>query len=136
MAVGTETGTIELLDSRTFALLTPPIKVSAQLIATITFSADGALLLAQDFTGSSRLVDVNAREPVGAAIAGNGDGFGWPSFSPGGDAIVLPHAGGSVVLDLDAAVWRKAVCARAGRPLTQTEWDAYFSAAGAYEGGC
>ena len=117
--------------SRAFLLMIP-----ALLSNKSGGPCDVSTMLAQDFTGSSRLVDVNAREPVGAAIAGNGDGFGWPSFSPGGDAIVLPHAGGSVVLDLDAAVWRKAVCARAGRPLTQAEWDAYFSAAGAYEGGC
>jgi hypothetical protein len=41
--------------------------------------------------------------------------------------MVLPGTGGSMILDLDVSRWRRSACQRAGRTLTEREWQRYLS---------
>jgi class 3 adenylate cyclase/WD40 repeat protein len=135
LAVGTQTGTLVILDATTLAPLGQPIVVSGRPIAFAEFSPDGQFVVTQDLGVplSIRLVDMRARAPVEHAFPAYG--VGGVSFAPDTRTMVLPGPGGSILLDLDVSHWRSSACERAGRTLTEGEWQRYLSST-AYEPTC
>lgn len=136
LAVGSENGTIQLLDAKTLRTLGPPSVVAPGFIVFVTFSPDSRLLIAQSIDGTNRLFDVAHRAPIGDPFAGSGVGFGIASFAPLSHTVALPGAPGTTLWDLDDAHWRQRACSLAGRNLTKSEWARYLSSAGPYRPAC
>jgi WD40 repeat protein/class 3 adenylate cyclase len=136
LAVGSQNGTIQLLDARTYRPRGAPVVVTPGLIVFVAFSPDSRLLLGQTIDASNRLFDVARRAPIGDAFPGSGAGYGIASFAPHGRTVALPGPPGTTLWDLDDAHWREQACRLAGRDLTQAEWAKYLSSVGAYRPTC
>ena len=136
LAIGSQNGTIQLLDAQTFRALGSPSAVAPGIIIFVGFSPDSRLLIAQSLDATNRLFDVEHRAPIGDAFPGSGAGFGIASFSPHSDTVALPGPTGTTLWDLDDAHWRDHACKLAGRNLTRAEWSRYLSSVGAYRRTC
>jgi WD40 repeat protein len=136
LAIGTQNGTIQLLDAQTLRALGSPRTVAPGIIIFVAFSPDSRLLVAQSLDATNRLFDVEHRAPIGDAFPGSGAGFGIASFSPHSDTVALPGPTGTTLWDLDDAHWRDHACKLAGRNLTRAEWSRYLSSVGAYRPTC
>lgn len=128
-ATGSEGGTVQFRDPRTFAPLGPPVRTGEDHILFLEFSPDGGTLAAGHLDDNSfaesttRLVDVPTRQPVGDPFVGLP---GLPSFSPDGTVIATPSSRGSLLWSLDPAIWRERACVIAGRSLTDAEVREYL----------
>ena len=76
LAIGSQNGTIQLLDAQTFRALGSPSAVAPGIIIFVAFSPDSRLLIAQSLDATNRLFDVEHRAPIGDAFPGSGAGFG------------------------------------------------------------
>ena len=136
LAIGSQNGTIQMLDAQTFRALGSPHAVAPGIIIFVAFSPDSRLLIAQSLDATNRLFDVKHRAPIGDAFPGSGAGFGIASFSPHSDTVALPGPTGTTLWDLEDTHWRDNACKLAGRNLTRAEWSRYLSSVGAYRRTC
>ena len=126
-ATGTLNGTVQFRDARTFEPLGAPVASNDGPVLRLTFSPDGSLLAAGDFSlsssSSTRLIDVATRQPIGDAFPGVS---GYVSFSPDGTTVAMSSPSGTLLWDLDIAIWRERACQIAGRNLTVLEMRKYL----------
>jgi WD40 repeat protein len=118
-----------MFDAKTLRPVAPPIPISSQLIASVSFSPDGHYLATEDFVHNIRIVDVSRHAVLGAALVGSIDTGDYLSFSPDSRTLVLPGVTGSVLADLDITTWLARACERAGRDLTPAEIVQNFASA-------
>jgi WD40 repeat protein/transcriptional regulator with XRE-family HTH domain len=106
VAVAVSDGTVELLDGRTLAPVTAPVKVTVGLgqAESLAFSPDGALLATGADDGTTRLYDVTSPARPRAVAIVSGKGQGTPiytvAFSPDG-SLVAASSGNN-----DVQLWR------------------------------
>lgn len=137
LAIGRTDGTLSFLDAQSMEQVGSSVPVSSGLLATATWSSDGALVVVQDVNSNNHLIDVGQRARIGDPLPGLGPArFGLGSFAPDGRTMVLPGPRGTTIWNLDVAQWPAKACTIAGRELTPAEWDTYFSASGAYRRTC
>ncbi len=137
LGIGRIDGTVSFLDAKTLEQVGSSVPVSSGLLATMVWSADGRLVIVQDVDSNNHLVDVAQRARIGEPLPGLGPArFGLGGFAPDGRTMVLPGPRGTTVWDLDVSSWPAKACTIAGRDLTQTEWNTYFSSSGAYRSTC
>jgi WD40 repeat protein len=124
VAVGVEEGRIAVSDAKTGKRLSL-IQNAGGAIHAVAFSPDGTLL-ASGTPGEIRLWDPVTGQPIGPPLAGPADTVASLAFEANGtlraagwlrDLISYPTATEPAVV---------AVCARAGRTLTEAEWRRYI----------
>jgi WD40 repeat protein/class 3 adenylate cyclase len=135
LIVATLDGTLEVLDGKTLEPIQDPITASDTSVASIEISPDGELAVVQDLDTNVHLVELRGSGSLSGSFPGAGS-FGLPGFDPDGEVVLLPGPNGTVVFDLDVDAWQRTACDRAGRLLTEEEWDRYLSSAGRYEPTC
>jgi hypothetical protein len=96
-------------------------------------SADGAVLISGDRAGAARLIDVDRSAFIGGLIslgqftANPGPGLdAYVAMRPDGRQFAITSSAGVLVWTLDPEIMADAACARAGRDLTEAEWDRYI----------
>jgi WD40 repeat protein len=139
LALSGHDGTLLFFDAVTMRPAGPPLSLTSSILADITFSPHGDLLLVQDLKAANHIVDVRERARVGDPIPGSSGTppeFGLNSFSTDGKTMLLPSPQGARLWDLDPPDWVRDACTLAGRNLTHEEWHHYFSAFGAYHTTC
>ncbi|MEV0974959.1 WD40 repeat domain-containing protein [Microtetraspora glauca] len=117
-------GVIRLWDVATRRPIGAPWQAHAGGADAAAFSSDGRTLATAGRDGEIRLWDVATRRPIGAPIKGHQGFVTSLVFSPDGKVLASAGDDGTVRL------WstnlpddpQKAVCAVAGRPLTEDEW--------------
>jgi WD40 repeat protein len=138
-AVGDIDGSLSLYDAGLRRRLGRPIPLSSSLPGSMAFSRDGRFILVQDTDAATHLIDVREQARVGDPIPGSGSTpvqYGFNGFAPDGSTMVMPTPRGSTIWTFDPAQWRRDACTLAGRDLTRSEWNHYFSAVGAYRSAC
>jgi hypothetical protein len=122
LVAGTLTGDFTVYDLDTFQ---PTIKLGGVLgFGRVVGSADGSLAVIVGFDRSLALYDMPSGIQIGDTIRVPDDEAIGAGLRP--DGKELAYGGGNghpfTVLDLDPQHWATAVCAVAGRNLTQEEW--------------
>jgi WD40 repeat protein len=137
LATGRVDGTLSFLDGGTKQQVGSSVPISSGLLATLSWSSDGTLVIVQDVNATNHLIDVGQRARIGEPLPGVGPArYGAGSFAPDGRRMVLPGPRGTTIWNLDVTQWPAKACTIAGRDLTPTEWNTYFSSAGAYRPTC
>lgn len=96
-------------------------------------------MAAQGYNNAVVLWDVSRRTPLGTPL--QQDGAGALAFTPDGTTLVsaaccfkVPDA--LIFWDLAPASWAALACERAGRNLSQEEWDAFVGGSWPYRRTC
>ncbi|MEU6407495.1 serine/threonine-protein kinase [Microbispora sp. NPDC046933] len=132
LAVGGAAGRIALwqTSARGPALLPPVLRSSAGDISSVAFSPGGDVLATHSGTGTVEFWDVRTRRRLGGAIALYEDTEVLESsmaFAPDGSWLYVADYSGEIFeLPIGAERVAAAVCARAGRTLTEQEWARYL----------
>jgi DNA-binding SARP family transcriptional activator/WD40 repeat protein len=105
---------------------------------SLTFSADGTMLLATSQDDTVSLYDVATRTRIGEPIPARSP---TPDLTPGflrpdGRAVAVTDHNGIAVWDLAPDHLADAACQLAGRNLTRTEWGTYLAGLGDYRATC
>jgi hypothetical protein len=98
-----------------------PVTVAASNVLGISFSADGKLLVASTFDGSTILVDLASRQPLGNSFAIEGGAITAPLFSSKGD-LLINYVGTATDWPINLGAWESYACQVAGRDITPQEW--------------
>jgi WD40 repeat protein len=127
-ATGSQAGTVQFRDPRTFAPLGAPVTVAEGTIVNLAFNPDGTLLAASDIKSltisTTRLVDVATRQTLGEPLSGLAATS--PSFSPDGTTLATSSVSTTLLWRLDPVIWRERACELAGRSLTGAEVREYL----------
>jgi DNA-binding SARP family transcriptional activator/WD40 repeat protein len=102
------------------------------LVAGLTFSHDGKVLMAVSQDRTVSIYDTASRTRLGDPIP-------WvvrASLRPDGAALAVGTGDGLAIWDLNPQHLAVAACRLAGRNLTPAEWDAYLAALGPYRPTC
>lgn len=66
--------------------------------------------------------------PLGDPLTGHTDWVNSVAFSPDGTTLAPGPSDGTIRFwDMDPELWIKTACQRAGRSLTEAEWNQYLS---------
>jgi WD40 repeat protein len=113
-----------------------PLLGGASGMSAATFSPDGSILAAGDFSGAIRLWDAETLSTLGDRIVTGSSNVAALRFSPDGRTLASGHGNGQVQLwDTDPEAWIDHLCAAANRNLTDAEW-AEFVGDVEYEATC
>jgi WD40 repeat protein len=95
-------------------------------VSSVSFSPDGKLLASSGGNNNIIIWDVLTHQPIGDPLTEKA----WitdVAFSPDGKMLAAGEDDNNVVLwDMDLASWVETACERAGRNLSQNEWQQFF----------
>ena len=123
LAVGDDSGAIGVIDVASGRFEQELFRGNRGAINLLSYTADGTRLLAASGDGLLWWYDVATGQPIGEPLAGNPTGF---SFDSGVQHVVAASAEGLRVWNFDVETWPELACRRAGRNLTEDEWDRYL----------
>lgn len=122
VGVGTEDGSVLLLDARTGRQRGPALAAAGGSVYQIGFSPDGRSFAVGAFDQTARLWDLGTRTRVGDRFPG-GTGGAIPGvvFAPDG-RLLVGQLGNAAIWPGGARAWTRFACRVAGRQLTSVEW--------------
>jgi DNA-binding SARP family transcriptional activator/WD40 repeat protein len=125
LIVGTGPTGTGLLDATTMRWISRPSAAQAGLVGyfSTTWSDDGTLVASVNEDGRVTYWDGRTGDLRGTTTAVPG---GDPAFSPDDQRLLVAADDSVLTWDLDPRSWVAAACRRAGRPLTEQEWDNYL----------
>ncbi len=116
-------GSVRLAVGRWHRTLAPTVMSGLGVFASAVFAEQGRVLAGAGADGSLRLVDVATRKPLGRPAVLDGAGLVGLASRSDGRAVLTGYSDGRIVTwPLDAQVWMRAACTKAGRNLTRDEW--------------
>ncbi|MBA4419858.1 MAG: hypothetical protein C0391_01795 [Anaerolinea sp.] len=148
LASAGEDGAIHLWDVAKRESIGYPLKGHEQPVYQVLFSTNGNTLISASQDGTIRFWDVASHQPIGLPIntanprqlyvstpqinpltgyTGNTGPVYDIALSPDGTKLLSADGdGGLRIWELDVDIWLERACLRAGRNLTQDEWNLYL----------
>jgi WD40 repeat protein len=124
------------VESQTFSPLKESLKGHIGYVANVAFSPDSKRLASAGFDGTVRLWDVEKQVPIGQPLLMNKQAKIFSAiFIHDGKYLVsagyiprghMPVDEPVILWDFDPQSWVEKACRKAGRNLTQTEWERYL----------
>jgi WD40 repeat protein len=97
------------------------------MVLSLSYSPDGSMLASGDHDGNVLLWDLNKKQTFGPALTSHTADVNTLEFSKDGNMLFSASHDGRVLLwDLSLEHWKQFACQRAGRNLTEHEWESYF----------
>ncbi|MFO7943973.1 MAG: TIR domain-containing protein [Anaerolineales bacterium] len=97
------------------------------MVLSLRYSPDGSMLASGDQDGNVILWDLDKKQTFGPALTSHTADVNTLVFSEDGHKLVSASHDGRVLLwDLSLERWKQLACQRAGRNLTEHEWESYF----------
>jgi WD40 repeat protein len=131
LATASNDGTARLWDVTTHHQIGARIVATSAGVKAVAFSPHGETLATGSYDGTVQLWDVATHQQIGASITAGSSGIfsavNSVAFSPDGKTLATGNDDGTAQL-WDVAFpgdLLKAVCALAGRSLTDQEWNTY-----------
>ncbi|MCY1138278.1 TIR domain-containing protein [Actinoplanes sp. Pm04-4] len=139
VASGSEDHTVALWEVASATRVGAPLTLPGSQVAAIALSPDGSTVAAQGYNSAVVLWDVRRRTPLGIPLQQSGTGA--LTFTSDGATLVSAAccfgiSDALVFWDLSPASWTALACERAGRNLSQEEWDAFVGEAWPYRRTC
>ena len=126
IASASDDKTIILWDAETREPIGEPITEHKSWIRAVTFSPDGKTLASASYDKTVRFLDVKTRLPAAKPLTGRSAALSV-AFSPDNNKIAVGSKDNKVrVWNINPESWVNTACNKAGRNLTQTEWNHYF----------
>jgi WD40 repeat protein/class 3 adenylate cyclase len=140
VVLGIASGVVRTYDATTHKPAGAEFDADDAGVYGVAISPDGTLVAGTSLgLSTARLWATATGTPLGGRLTGGRVPYTYrsftiehfmaarPDFSPDGRRLVTPgFPGASIIWDLDAAHWRQAACAMAGRDLTSEEWRRYL----------
>jgi WD40 repeat protein len=127
LATGSADETIQLWDMASGDPVGDPIQGHEGGVTSLAFSPDGDLLASGGLDAEVHLTDLASRQRVGPPLTGHTDTINDLTFNPNGDRLISASHDTNVFLwNMKVSDWIEMACERAGRNLTQAEWETYF----------
>jgi WD40 repeat protein len=126
LASAGDDGTVRLWDLATGEPMGEPFAGHDYIVVRVAFSPDGDLLATASTDGAVRLWDPATGDPIGEPFTGHDDIVARVAFSPDGRLLASSGEDGTVRLWATPKTWVEHACRRAGRNLSQDEWDTYL----------
>jgi WD40 repeat protein len=110
---------------------------SAADVRSVAFSPDGSLLAAGDWAGAVNIWDVATQQRLGPPLKWGAQGVESLAWSPDGRTLAAGgYQSGITLWNVSVDDWLSRVCAAAGRPLSQTEWQQAVGDSAPYDPVC
>ncbi len=127
IATGSADETIQLWDAVSGEPVGDPILGHETGVTSLAFSPDGDVLASGGIDAVILLTDLASRQRIGPPLTSHQDSVNSLTFSPDGKTLVSSsHDSNIISWTLDTALLIEKACQRAGRNLTQAEWQRYF----------
>jgi len=127
LATGSNDETIRLWDVASGAQVGDPISGHENGVTSLAFSPDGRLLASGGLDAVIFLTDLESRQRLGPPLAAHNDVVSSLAFSPSGAWLASASHDSNVFLwSMELSSWIDHACLRAGRNLSQAEWQSYF----------
>lgn len=127
LAAGTADGNVLLWDLLSGESKPVALTGHASRVLSLAFSQDGTLLASGGADGGIVLWDLNQNSAIGQPLVGPVAAVAALAMNPGATLLAAGYADGSVLLwNIDPQQWEQRACWRAGRNLTETEWERYL----------
>jgi WD40 repeat protein len=124
LASGCRDGTVWLWDAATWQSI-GQLTGHTDGVESVAFSQDGKILASGSSDTTVWLWDAATRQSIGQ-LTGHTEGVESVAFSPDGEILASGGWDNAVWLwDVDFDSWKDRACLRAGRNLTQAEWQRY-----------
>jgi|GEM_PF-417268 len=128
---GCTQGEIRLWDLDKMELSGQPIYGHLGAVTSLGFNPAGNLLVSTGVDTSIIIWDIQNRQPTNIPFIGHSDRITMISFSPDGKTLYTGSWDGTIMsqpvnTDIAPLLWLDMACQRAGRNLTQAEWDIYL----------
>jgi WD40 repeat protein len=106
-------------------------------VRSVAFSPDGSLLAAGDWAGAVNIWDVATQQRLGPPLKWGAQGVESLAWSPDGRTLAAGgYQSGITLWNVSVDDWLSRVCAAAGRPLSQTEWQQAVGDSAPYDPVC
>lgn len=127
IATGSGDETLQLWDVETASARGEPLLGNDNGVSSLAFSPDGRLLVSGGFDHQIMLTDLASRQRIGPLLAAHQGAVSSLVFSTDGELLISGgHDSRIFVWPMQTAAWISQACLRAGRNLSQAEWDRYF----------
>ena len=129
LAVGGDTGKLQLWNLETRQPIGAPIPGHSSRIRSIAFSPDGTLMVVVGFNRSAIIYDVATRRPLADPLFAPSvhETIAGAAFSPDGRQLMLVDRRQQLfVLDGGFDAWATRACRIVNRNLTPEEWSRYI----------
>jgi WD40 repeat protein len=127
LATGSADETIQLWEVVSLEPVGDPIQGHEGGVTSLAFSPNGEVLASGGLDAEILLTDLGSRQRVGPPLTGHTDVINSLTFSPGGDRLVsVSHDSNVFLWNMEISDWIEMACERAGRNMTQAEWETYF----------
>jgi len=124
LATGTNSGIVNLWNSKTGQRIGQPTLVATAPVASIAFSPDGKTFATSGgSSGGIRIWVTATRQQLGADFPGGQGQWGNVAYTPNGRYLISVYSDGTADRwPASVRAWEDHACAVAGRNFTQEEW--------------
>jgi WD40 repeat protein/DNA-binding SARP family transcriptional activator len=121
VATGDDSGNVDFWNAASGRQLPQTLVGGGGAVASISFDPARRWLMTTSGDGGIRIWDLSDDKLIGVPLPGSG--FGWGTFFPAGNHVVVVYPSGSgIVWNVDPASWSAAACRVARGNLTRAEW--------------
>jgi WD40 repeat protein/energy-coupling factor transporter ATP-binding protein EcfA2 len=128
LAAGSDNGSVNIwnLNDRSASPTTLQGHVSS--VISLAFSPNGEILVTGSADGSIILWDLETSDQIGQALIGASSSVTALAINAENSLLASGYADGTVLFwNIDPESWNDLACQRAGRNLTEAEWNKYMS---------